>query len=55
MSIGKYHGLVWSESGQLFGWGCKTLGLGLKIYTKVSLPSFRIIMMTCNKSTSHSQ
>jgi alpha-tubulin suppressor-like RCC1 family protein len=40
MSLGKYHGLVWTESGQIFGWGCKNLGLGLRHYERVNVPLY---------------
>ena len=29
LSVGKYHGLVWTENGHLYTWGCKNLALGL--------------------------
>ena len=35
LSLGKYHGLIWTEDGRLFSWGSKNLGLGLSFYDKV--------------------
>jgi len=35
MSLGKYHGLIWTNSGKIFSWGCKNLALGLSNYNKV--------------------
>lgn len=49
MSLGKYHGLVWTEDGRIFGWGCKNLGLGLRHYDRVNLVLDRVFMMNYNK------
>jgi len=30
ISLGRYHGLIWTEEGKLFSWGCKNLALGIQ-------------------------
>jgi hypothetical protein len=28
ISVGKHHSLCWDEQGELYSWGCRSLGLG---------------------------
>lgn len=55
MHLGKYHGLCWTISGKLFSWGCKNLGMGLKLYEKVIIDQFRATSKRPRKSISSSQ
>ena len=49
VSISKYHGLIWTEDGKLWGWGCKNLGLGLSEYNQVNIHKCRAFMSSWKK------
>jgi alpha-tubulin suppressor-like RCC1 family protein len=43
ISIGRHHSLCWDAEGQLFSWGCRSLGLGYgSLPSDVFSLSFRI-------------